>query len=155
MNATRATQTADPGLERPSTLAGTCEPHSGPQEPRTAPPRPTPPRSGPLGTPQAASWLSVYPSRPGAPLVLPGATLAEAVGRLHRKAPALPPGLTTLLPLLAANLTQAQIGARLHLSESAVKHRVGRLYAALGVHNRVGAVASALACGLLPEDVAR
>lgn len=98
----------------------------------------------------SGSWLCVYPKRPGAPLVLPGATLAEALGVPgHRRAPALDPRLAVLLPLLAADLTQAQIGARLCVSVSTVKHRARRLYAALGVSNRVGAVAEALACGLI------
>ncbi|HZP54975.1 LuxR C-terminal-related transcriptional regulator [Actinocrinis sp.] len=99
-----------------------------------------------------AAWLGAYPKRPGAPLILPGATLAEALGRQpHRKPAALDPRLAALLPLLAANLTQAQIGARLALSPSAVKHRARRLYTALGVSNRVGAVTAALACGLIEE----
>jgi len=99
-----------------------------------------------------AAWLGAYPKRPGAPLVLPGATLAEALGgQPHRRPPVLDPSLAVLLPLLAVNLTQAQIGARLHLSESAVKHRARRLYAGLGVTNRVGAVTAALACGLIEQ----
>ena len=97
-----------------------------------------------------AAWLAAYPKRPGAPLILPGATLAEALGgQPHPRPPVLDPSLAVLLPLLAANLTQAQIGARLRLSESAVKHRARRLYAALGASNRVGAVTAALACGLI------
>jgi len=96
--------------------------------------------------------LGVYPLRPGASLVLPGATLAEALGgQPHRKPPVLDPCLAVLLPLLAADLTQAQIGARRRLSEAAVKHRARRLYAALGVTNRVGAVTAALACGLIEQ----
>lgn len=99
----------------------------------------------------AVDWLAAYPKRPGAPLILPGATLAEALGRRRRKPPTLDPALAVLLPLLAANLTQAEIGRRLFLSPAAVKHRARRLYTALGATNRVGAVTAAIGYGLLPE----
>lgn len=100
----------------------------------------------------ARGWLLAYPSRPDAPLILSGPTLADALGMPPRpKPPVLPERLAVLLPLLAADLTARQIGQRLHLSEHTVKNRLKDLYAALGVRNRIGAVTGAMTCGLLSE----
>jgi DNA-binding NarL/FixJ family response regulator len=99
--------------------------------------------------PDPAPGTAAYLTRPGAPLVLDAPTLADAFGMPRRRPPALPADLAVLLPLLADALSAKQIAARLVLSESAVKTRIGRLYGALHVHNRVGAVCAALACGLL------
>lgn len=97
-----------------------------------------------------AGWIAAYPSRPGAPLVLPGPTLADALGpRLRPKPPVLPERLAVLLPMLAADLAARQIARRLGISPDAVHGRLARLYAVLGVHNRVSAVTTALASGLL------
>jgi DNA-binding NarL/FixJ family response regulator len=89
---------------------------------------------------------------PTVPLRFDAPTLADALGLpRHRPTPppALPDGLTALLPLLADNLTARQIARHLTLSEPAVKHRLRRLYTLLGVHNRVGAVCAAMVYGLL------
>jgi DNA-binding NarL/FixJ family response regulator len=99
--------------------------------------------------PDPAARTAPYPARPGAPLVLDAPTLADAFGLPRRRPPALPADLAVLLPLPADALSAKQIAARLALSESATKTRIGRLYACLHVHNRVGAVCAALACGLI------
>lgn len=103
-----------------------------------------------------AGWAAAYPSRPNAPLVLPGPTLADALGiPLRPTPPVLAERLAVLLPLLAADLTARQIARRLHLSEHTVHNRLGELYAALRVHNRVGAVTAAMASGLLEPGSGR
>lgn len=97
----------------------------------------------------APAPLDVYPKRPGAPLVLPGKTLAEALGALVPATPPLPPRLAATLDLLTKGLTNRQIGRRLGISPDAAKHRVQDLYRHLGAHNRAGAVYRAVALGLL------
>lgn len=115
------------------------------QTPRTAAPAvlPEAPR------PTAADWTAAYPARPGAPLILDGPTLADALGLRHARPPLLAPQLVALLPLLAADLSTRQIARRLGVSPAAVHGRLRRLYRDLSVHNRVGAVCAAMACGLL------
>lgn len=93
--------------------------------------------------------LDAYPARPGAPLVLPGKTLAEALGTLVPATPPLPARLADTLALLVQGLTNHQIGRRLGVSDAAVKHRVQDLYRHLDVHNRAGAAYRAVALGLL------
>ena len=96
-----------------------------------------------------AALLDTYPKRPGAPLVLPGATLAEALGALVPATPPLSARLADTLDLLAQGLTNRQIGRRLGISPDAAKHRVQDLYRHLGAHNRAGAAYRAVALGLL------
>ncbi|MGO1049818.1 response regulator transcription factor [Crossiella sp. CA198] len=53
------------------------------------------------------------------------------------------------LRMAANGLTNSQIGTRLGITDSAIKARLSRLYRALGVPNRAGAVAEAHRRGLL------
>lgn len=160
---------AERGPGRAITRPGPCEAHSGPQEPTTGDPRAvrgihaaaggphsasqrlagSGRRPGAENAPEGRSWLSAYPARPGAPLILPGKTLAEALGALVPATPPLPARLADTLTLLAKGLTNRQIGRRLGISPDAAKHRVQDLYRHLSVHNRAGAVYRAVALGLL------
>lgn len=54
-----------------------------------------------------------------------------------------------VLRLLAEGLSAAEIGARLHLSESTVKSHVGHIYQKLGATNRAQALMTAMRTGLL------
>lgn len=100
-------------------------------------------------TTDTAPWRDAYPKRPGAPLILPGATLAEALGALVPATAPLPARLADTLDLLAQGLTNRQIGRRLGISPDAAAHRVQGLYRHLGVHNRTAAVCRAVKLGLL------
>lgn len=91
-------------------------------------------------------------SAPAAPLVLPGATLAEAFGITCPRATDIPPHLRPILPLLAAGHRRNQIAYALGIRRSCVDSRLGRLYALLGVHDRHSAVAVARQIGLLPDN---
>jgi two-component system response regulator DesR len=55
-----------------------------------------------------------------------------------------------ILRLAAEGLTNAQIGARVHLAPGTVKHHLRELFAALGVRNRAGAVHAARRLGVIP-----
>ena len=78
------------------------------------------------------------------------AALADAV---LRRAQNTASQLTTrehdVLLLLADGLSAADIGARLHLSESTVKSHVARIYQKLGAANRAQALVTAMRVGLL------
>jgi DNA-binding NarL/FixJ family response regulator len=54
-----------------------------------------------------------------------------------------------VLMLLAEGLSSAEIGPRLHLSESTVKSHVARIYQKLGASNRAQALVTAMRIGLL------
>lgn len=54
-----------------------------------------------------------------------------------------------VLRLLAEGLSAAEIGTRLHLSESTVKSHVGHIYQKLGATNRAQALMTAMRTGLL------
>ncbi|MFC6286549.1 response regulator [Nocardioides sp. GCM10027113] len=54
-----------------------------------------------------------------------------------------------VLVLLADGLSAAEIGTRLHLSESTVKSHVGHIYQKLGATNRAQALVTAMRIGLL------
>lgn len=54
-----------------------------------------------------------------------------------------------VLVLLADGLSAADIGARLHLSESTVKSHLGHIYQKLGATNRAQALVTAMRSGLL------
>jgi DNA-binding NarL/FixJ family response regulator len=54
-----------------------------------------------------------------------------------------------VLMLLADGLSAAEIGGRLHLSESTVKSHVGHIYQKLGATNRAQALVTAMRIGLL------
>jgi DNA-binding NarL/FixJ family response regulator len=54
-----------------------------------------------------------------------------------------------VLVLLAEGLSSAEIGPRLHLSESTVKSHVARIYQKLGASNRAQALVTAMRIGLL------
>ena len=91
-------------------------------------------------------------SAPTAPLVLPGATLAEAFGITRPRAADIPPHLRPLLPLLAAGHRRNQIAYALGIRRSCVDSRLKRLYALLGVHDRRRALVVAREIGLLPDN---
>ena len=78
------------------------------------------------------------------------AGLAEAV---MRRTSSESTRLTTrehdVLMLLAEGLSAAEIGTRLHLSESTVKSHVAHLYQKLGATNRAQALVTAMRVGLL------
>jgi DNA-binding NarL/FixJ family response regulator len=54
-----------------------------------------------------------------------------------------------VLKLLADGLSAAEIGARIHLSESTVKSHLAKIYQKLGVTNRAQALVTAMRIGLL------
>jgi DNA-binding NarL/FixJ family response regulator len=54
-----------------------------------------------------------------------------------------------VLKLLADGLSAAEIGARIHLSESTVKSHLAKIYQKLGVTNRSQALVTAMRTGLL------
>jgi len=89
--------------------------------------------------------------RAGAPLVLPGATLAEALGVTRPDPARIPPHLRALLPLLAAGYPRRKIAAVVRVRRSTLDPRLNRLYRLLGVHDRAGALAVAREIGLLPS----
>ena len=86
-----------------------------------------------------------------APLVVPGATLAEAFGIACPRATDIPPHLRPLLPLLAAGHARYRIAHVLGVRRSTLDPRLNRLYRLLGVHDRERAVAVARQIGLLPK----
>lgn len=95
-------------------------------------------------------------ARPGAPLALPGVTLAEAFGIPRPpRAQDIPPHLLPLLPLLAAGHPRHRIAFVLGVRRSCVESRIARLYRLLGAHNRRQAVAVAREIGLLPDTTTR
>lgn len=90
----------------------------------------------------------------GAPLVLPGATLAEAFGiplapRPARPRPRLTPTQTLALTLVADGVPYRQIAARLHLAEGTVRRLMSDAFLVLGVRNKAGAVRAGVESGIL------
>ena len=69
----------------------------------------------------------------------------------YRPAPLLPPRLAEVLPMIAAGMSNRQIGYRLHLSYDGVRSRTRDLQAWLGGNNRPNTVLLAHRAGLLPE----
>ncbi|HWC26524.1 MAG TPA: response regulator transcription factor [Solirubrobacteraceae bacterium] len=68
--------------------------------------------------------------------------------------PELSPRELEVLGLIAAGYDNAEIGRRLHLSLSTVKHHVSSTFEKLGVENRIQAAVMAVRLGLVDEDVA-
>jgi DNA-binding NarL/FixJ family response regulator len=78
------------------------------------------------------------------------AGLADAVMRRSRlESTRLTEREHSVLVLLADGLSAAEIGQRLHLSESTVKSHVGHIYQKLGAANRAQALVTAMRVGLL------
>jgi DNA-binding NarL/FixJ family response regulator len=78
------------------------------------------------------------------------AGLADAVmRRSHLESTRLTDREHNVLVLLADGLSAAEIGQRLHLSESTVKSHVGHIYQKLGAANRAQALVTAMRVGLL------
>jgi len=76
--------------------------------------------------------------------------LADAVmRRTSGESSRLTPRELDVLRLLAEGLSAAEIGQRLHLSESTVKSHVGHIYQKLGATNRAQALMTAMRVGLL------
>ncbi|MBN0048587.1 response regulator transcription factor [Streptomyces actuosus] len=76
----------------------------------------------------------------------------EAV-RARERLESLPQDQRTILALLAQGLSNAEIGARMHLSESQVKVHVSRILRLLDCANRVQAAILAHTAGLTPPTV--
>lgn len=78
--------------------------------------------------------------------------LAEAVAETAPAAPGLPDGLThreaEVLRLIAQGGSNAEIAARLHISEATVKSHINNLFAKAGVRDRAQAVTYAFRHGL-------
>ncbi|MBW8482298.1 response regulator [Actinomadura parmotrematis] len=82
------------------------------------------------------------------------AALAPAVAdrlmhRLRAPGAALTPRETEVLSLVAAGLSNQDVGRRLHLTEGTVKSHLARVYAKLGVASRTAAVAAAADLGYI------
>jgi RNA polymerase sigma factor (sigma-70 family) len=96
--------------------------------------------------------------RAGDALLAPAITrrLVERFGRrdadsaaIHRDLSTLTPRELEVLRLLAQGLSNAELAARLHLSEATVKTHVARILAKLGLRDRVQAVIVAYEAGLV------
>lgn len=85
-----------------------------------------------------------------------GKVLEQAAGRQTRPASLLTEKLTDreldVLRLLACGLTNADIAARLYLSEGTVRNHVSAILAKLGVQDRTQAAVLAIQHGLTDED---
>lgn len=57
-----------------------------------------------------------------------------------------------VLRLVASGLTNRMVAERLDMTVEAAKHRVRRLYVALGVDSRAGLVGAARAAGVVPVE---
>ena len=86
------------------------------------------------------------------PLTFSAAGLAEALRRRseHKQTP-LSVRETEVLELLAEGSSVAQVGKTLYMSESTVKTHIAKIYDKLGVHNRAGAVMTAVRMGLVGD----
>jgi DNA-binding NarL/FixJ family response regulator len=103
-------------------------------------------------TPRAELVAAVRAAARGETVLAPPVA-ARLVSRL--RAPAPPPALLTpreveVLALVAQGLSNAAIGARLHIGEATVKTHLLRSFAKLGVDDRTRAVTTAMERGILP-----
>ncbi len=84
------------------------------------------------------------------PLSFSAAGLADALRRRSEpKQTPLTARETEVLELLAEGSSVAQVGKKLYMSESTVKTHIAKIYDKLGVHNRAGAVMTAVRLGLV------
>ncbi|MFB9238834.1 response regulator [Plantactinospora siamensis] len=83
--------------------------------------------------------------------VLAPAVAGRVLRQLRGPRPAtLSPRETEVLRLVAAGLSNVEVGLRLHITEATVKTHLLRSFAKLGVSDRTAAVTTAMAAGLLP-----
>jgi DNA-binding CsgD family transcriptional regulator len=84
------------------------------------------------------------------PLSFSAAGLADALRRRSEpKQTPLTARESEVLELLAEGASVAQVGKRLYMSESTVKTHIAKIYDKLGVHNRAGAIMTAVRLGLV------
>lgn len=83
--------------------------------------------------------------------VLAAPVAARLVDRMRAPAPpALTPRETEVLAAVARGLSNAEVGASLHIGEATVKTHLLRIFAKLDVDDRTAAVTTAYRLGLLP-----
>lgn len=84
--------------------------------------------------------------------VLAAPVAARLVDRMRAPAPpALTPRETEVLAAVARGLSNAEVGASLHIGEATVKTHLLRIFAKLDVDDRTAAVTTAYRLGLLPS----
>jgi DNA-binding NarL/FixJ family response regulator len=83
--------------------------------------------------------------------VLASPVAARLADRVRAPLPALTRRETEVLRLVAAGLSNPEIGRELFIGEATVKSHLTRVFEKLGVKDRTAAVTSAMASGILPS----